>query len=1127
MAAPFWENRDAGLPVEPAADARDAAAEGNEDQADTDETRPPPIGIAPGLPLVPPGAADEGAIQTVGPGSAATRPLRNEIGQLNALAVARLAASDYTAAIDALRRVLNLTPDSPAAHGNLALGLWRARQAPLAEVHARRAIALNPSYLSANRLLAELLRERDAPDALGRYERLLALDPDDYMAHNNAGLIYGKLRRYAEADAALARAQSLRPDEPNIQFNRLMLRRDDSGLAEAIDCSRRALEQQPNSPDVMANFAVVLQFAGRHDEALALYERALAVDPEHRGARFNQSLLLLLLGDYERGWKEYEHRWKVVGVKKPAFAQPEWEGERLDGKTILLHSEQGYGDTIQFLRFVPAIAAVGGRVILRLERPLVRLAASVAGNPIISPTNARLPKFDVWSPMLSLPRILGTRPDAIPAETPYLGVRPPLAERWRRRFSGLPGLKVGLAWAGSPRHVNDFRRSIDPARLAPLFDLPGVSWGSLQVGPPVSGIAALPADKITNLSDELSDFAETAGAILDLDLVITVDTVVAHIAGALNRPAWVLLPFAPDWRWMLDRTDSPWYPSLRLYRQPAPGDWDSTIARVRADLAALAAERVAAQRPVELNPAHRETPGELADSGPGVVVERPSAAPGPLAVEVLSPQRRAELETLARTANAHFQAKRYEECETALRRILALDAVNSSALHVLALTRFHRHDTGEAIDLMPQAIALEPNNPRLKRDYGILLHEAGRFAEARDAIESALALNPHDPATHNSLGAALSALDRPADAIDAYRRALTIRPSYHECWNNLAHAQQLLQRLDDAADSYRHALGIKADYVQAQCNAGLLALLRGDYANGFTQFEWRWQLDIMQPRDFKQPPWQGEPLNGRALLLHAEQGYGDTIQCLRFLPQVTARGARLVLEVPRPLARLATSLDGGGEIVPTGQPLPPFDVHCAFMSLPRVLGTTLENLPAAVPYLHAEANAVKRWSQRLAGAGLKIGIAWAGNPQHSADRRRSIDFERLAPLFEIPGCRFYSLQIGQRAADLAPLPTGKIVDLAQELHDFAETAAVMANLDLVLAVDTAVVHLAGALGRRCWLILPFAPDWRWLTGRSDSPWYPTLRLFRQPSFGDWDAVIAEIAEALASLASMDDPARQS
>jgi len=557
-----------------------------------DQAEPQPLaGVAPGLPITSTDERGLGLIEALAGAPAPGRRPRTVIDQLIGIANEKLDAEDSQGAIDALRRVLNLTPDSPAAHGNLALALWRNKAAPQAEIHCRRALALNPEYVAAHRILAELLRERNAPDALTAYDRLLALSPHSFMAHNNRGLLLNKLGRRRDADASFARALELAPDNPHVRFNQLMVR-PDADLAEARDCCLRALAERPNNLDIMTNLAIVLQFAGRYDEARAQYERVLSIMPDHTGALFNLSLLLLLQGEYPRGWAAYESRWRLLEMKKPPYAEPQWEGEDLHGKTILLNTEQGFGDSILAFRYIPAIVARGARVVLRIDRPLVRLAASLPGNLVITPTKARPPAFDVWCSLLSLPRILGTRIDSIPADVPYLHVRPAIAERWRQRSSELAGLKVGLVWAGSPSHVNDSRRSIELEHLKPLLDVEGATFVSLQAGPRATDAGRLPG-KITDVSAALTDFAETAGAILNLDLVIAVDTAVVHLVGALGKPAWVMLPFSPDWRWLLDRDDSPWYPTLRLYRQPRATDWSSVIARVAADLREYAAAHAA------------------------------------------------------------------------------------------------------------------------------------------------------------------------------------------------------------------------------------------------------------------------------------------------------------------------------------------------------------------------------------------------------------------------------------------------------------------------------------------------------------------------------------------------------
>ena len=1003
-------------------------------------------------------------------------------GAWHLLAIIALRSGDAEAAAKHAERAVALAPQRADCRHTLGFVLKVLRRDAKAEAAFRQAVALDPSFVETHYQLGNLLREAQRPaEAEASYRAVLSLQPDHHQAHNNLGAALGELGRFEEAAEHFRRATELKPDYAESHANLGHALRAIGRPEYAEVACRRALAIAPGFATAHLNLGLALQDLGKLDESLAEFRAAEVAQPDYAKAIASEAIVLLQRGDLAAGWEKYEARWRIGDLPPRNFEQPQWRGEPLAGRTILLHAEQGFGDAIQFLRYVPLVAARGGKVVVEVRKPLIPLTARIAGIDVVA-RGERLPPFDVQCPLMSLPLAFATTLDTIPATIPYLTPAPERAAYWRNRIDVASGLKVGLVWAGSTVHRNDRHRSIPFDALSSLLTVEGTRWFSLQVGPRAADLAARKGLTVADLAPELGDFGETAAVIAALDLVITADTAVAHLAGALGKPAWVMLSFASDWRWMVGRDDSPWYPSMRLFRQPHLGDWASVAASVRAALAERAAQPLPRRR---------------------------------------APTTRAEFAALVRAANEHHQAKRHAECEAVLRCVLEVDPKNSSALHVLALTRFALDDHKQALALMREAIALEPVSAAFHSDLGIMLHGAGEFADSVAATRRSLQFRPEDPATLNSLGAALSALDRVDEAITAYRRALARKPNYYECWANLGHSLQLQMRLDDAADSYRRALGIQYDYPQAQVAAGMLALLRGDFANGFTQYEWRWRLKSMTPRDFTQPAWQGESLEGKTILLHAEQGAGDNVQCLRFVPQVAARGGRLVLELPPNLTRLATSLDGGGEIVTQGQRLPRFDVHCAFMSLPRVLGLTLDTLPAPKAYLRADPAAVRRWAERLAGTGggLKIGIAWAGNPQHAADRRRSIALERFMPLLDVPGTHFYSLQVGERSADLARIAPGKVVDLAPDLKSFADTAAALANLDLVIAVDTSVVHLAGALGRPCWVMIPFSPDWRWLTEREDSPWYPSLRLFRQRTLSDWDEVIARVRDALAERAA--------
>jgi len=408
-----------------------------------------------------------------------------------------------------------------------------------------------------------------------------------------------------------------------------------------------------------------------------------------------------------------------------------------------------------------------------------------------------------------------------------------------------------------------------------------------------------------------------------------------------------------------------------------------------------------------------------------------------------------------------------------------------------------------------RVLALRPNHVASHIGLGVVLRDRGQLEQAVARYERVLALMPDHPEAGHNLGVALVDLGRLEEAISHYERVLAVQPDRAETHYNLAVAVGCQSRYADALACYGRALALKPDYAQAHFNRAHTLLLTGQFDEGWQEYEWRFAV-ARYDRGFDQPLWSGEPLAGRSILLHAEQGFGDTLQFVRYVPAVAERGGRVVLEVPKPLVRLACTVAGVSEVVAAGDPLPAFDCHCPLLSLPRVFKTNLVTIPDAVPYLSVSAEASAAWAERIAAAsGRRVGVAWAGTTLGA------IDLRLLQPLWEVAGINWFSLQIGDRRGDISLLDRVEIADLSLWLTDFAETAAAVCQLDLVISVDTSVAHLAGALGRPTWLLLPRAPDWRWLIEREDSPWYPTARLFRQKKAGDWSSVAREVAAALA------------
>ncbi len=414
------------------------------------------------------------------------------------------------------------------------------------------------------------------------------------------------------------------------------------------------------------------------------------------------------------------------------------------------------------------------------------------------------------------------------------------------------------------------------------------------------------------------------------------------------------------------------------------------------------------------------------------------------------------------------------------------------------------------------------DNPRSAAAYynlGKAYKDQGNFDSAKSCYTDALELDPkHVDSCFNlaNLNRNLGELD---DAISWYEKTLKLAGTHFGALCNMGVAYREKGELSKAEKIYNEAISIKPNFADAYWNLGIVNLLRGDFQEGWKGYEWRWRKSDFAhaKRDFKQPQWDGSSLTGKTILVHAEQGMGDMIQCLRFLPLLAQRGGKVIVECQKELMAIARTVQGVQEVIPRGKPLPFFDVHCPVMTLPSIFVNSLEQIPAAVPYISLDSAVREKWLSILKRdpAQFKVGIVWAGNQQYKNDMNRSCPITVFAKLFNIDRVSFYSLQKGEPAAQLRDAGKfGNVIDTSAELNDFMDTACLMECLDLVISVDTAAAHLAGSLGKNAWTLLPFAPDWRWMLSRNDSPWYPTMRLFRQKKARDWECLIDIVREAL-------------
>ena len=427
----------------------------------------------------------------------------------------------------------------------------------------------------------------------------------------------------------------------------------------------------------------------------------------------------------------------------------------------------------------------------------------------------------------------------------------------------------------------------------------------------------------------------------------------------------------------------------------------------------------------------------------------------------------------------------------------------------------------EAFAAYDKALALKPDLADAWLGRGHAFTGLKRYDEASASYDKALALKPDLAEAWLARGDNFNNHRRYDEAFGAYDKALALKPDLAEAWLSRGNVFKNLGRYDEALAAYDKAQALKPGWAEAQCNEAIVRLVLGDTDYGWKKFECRWDTKLLRglKRNFTQRLWLGDSdIKNKIILIHAEQGLGDTIMGCRYVPMLASLGAKVIAEVQPPLKSLLKNLEGVSMLIGKGETIPRFDVQCPIMSLPLAFKTTVETIPAKVPYLAASNDIVEKWRSKLAGAEIKVGIAWAGNPNHPGDLDRSIPLKNILPIVGLKGARYFSLQKDLRDDDREMLDANsQIVRLDQEMNDFEDTAAIMMSLDLVISCDTSIVHLAGALSRPIWVLLPFDPDWRWLLNRNDSPWYPTARVFRQLNAGEWSTVTDDVYLELQKL----------
>ncbi|MFZ1987124.1 MAG: tetratricopeptide repeat protein [Desulfatitalea sp.] len=826
------------------------------------------------------------------------------------------------------------------------------------------------------------------------------------------------------------------------------------------------------------------------------------------------------------------------------------------GKTVLVYDEQGFGDVFLFMRYLPQLKKAGAHLVLETRPALVSIFKSlphidelVMRHPSVHPNTA----CDYCIPLASLPGRLGTRLTTIPADVPYLHADPGLIAHWARRMAK-GAFKIGAVWSGSNL---DPSRNLDLALLSPLAEVKEIAIYGLQKQPASEVSRTVPdCPWMDNLGPELRDFSDTAAVIANCDLILAIDTAAAHLAGAMAAPTWVLLPCIPDWRWFLNRDESPWYPTMRLFRQHHPGQWTLPVCRVLSELRQFVARK--------LTPLSSHTTPKVANRKTAETFYYQAQSlqqDGRIDQAIDGYEKAIEADPALMEAHynlgvQYYQQSRWTEAAACFQTALAIAPDFAHAAYNLAATYDKSNLRSAAIAAYRQTLAIKPTFASAAYNLGLLLFGDGRHPDAVEAFRKAVTNDPNHYQAYNNLGLACHHAGWLDEAIKSFEEAIQIKPDFVPAYHNLGNvymdrdqwdrtiyyyrealdynyqdpiAHQAMGKLylesldfDNARLHFEKALTLQPNNAEANCDLAYVCLMQEDYLEGWKHLHWRFKCTDshirIYPYKFNLPAWDGARFENQTLLVHCEQGLGDTIQFARFIPLVKSLGGQVLLQVQPALQPLFHGFPGVDQLLALTDRQPSelgADMVIPLMSIPECLRITTAKISNKVPYLYADVAKAKQWQSIIHSRTFNIGVVWAGNPIQVTNPRRTCRPDDFLSISRLPGVRLYSLQKNRDTSEYAHLvDCGAMIHLGDHLKDFGDTAAAISNMDLIITVDTSVAHLAGAMGHPVWILLCHRPDWRWGLKGAGNDWYPSARLFRQPKMGAWEPLFEMVRDAL-------------
>lgn len=1097
------------------------------------------------------------------------------------------------------RKLLAENSNQPGIMLNLALLLARTAERPEQAIDVLNdAVALHPEWVEARLLLCDCLcavdRQEDARKQLREALQLGAEDVQLWLRY--ADFLTGE---QAYLEVALLEGK-LGQNGVHLVASAIDL----LGLGEAADVlfSRvvNAISEQgdPQSLAMVDRYqAYGLLVRQRYEEALAHYERAVRILPKHESPHFGYGWTLLSLRRYKEAWPHFWHRSRLFWLRDREI--PEWRGEPLAGKVLYVHSEQGAGDVINSLRFLPVLREMGAKIVFDTYLDVLALLAQTEGaRQTDDDLTEATPDYQVR--LMDVPVMLNWGLSDIP-NLPYLSPAPNLIAHWEGVLEEVSPrrpdkLRVGLVWAGNPLQRNDVNRSMALSDFAPLACMPGIEWVSLQKGAGAIELTSVPDGMpLTALGERLDTFGDTAAAISHLDLVITVCTSVAHVAGAMGKPVWILVTARhPDYRWHEDGDSSEWYPSARLFRLQQPGQWRSLVReQLRPALASLLQSQLwsnlSLQRQHELSwlagtgmDVHQATDWvshlsserdwlnavdfaiEYEESFGQDLLWRVLCQAEGAARKAIQNGRirrlvaRSEWDHLVALANELSQKGELNRqgCRLWFDALISADRPDEATAVLEVLGRYgldgewqyrrgrlavRQGDNTQAEEAFTEAVRLLPRHALAHNDLAVLLAAAGAEERALALYQRAVMLNPlvplpwkniallaaargahclaeaaalkyhelqQDGFSADVVGIALTKSGRLEEAAKYHKQAVELEPSHMQIQANAGWALGKLQRFDESLRHLRTATRLPGTSQGAWMGLAWELLARGEMGEGWDAYE-----RGMSAKDTVMREWRGEPLNGKRLLVYQDQGYGDLFQFVHLIRELEGE---VTLAVYHLAHKLLNEQDYPCKVIRIEEvdwSKNQYDYYVAQMKLPRWLHADLVEPVIRPPYLCAPQDRVAYWADRLASFKQpKIGFVWSGSSRFSGNATRSTNLSDWKAVGQVEEVCLFSLQKDEASNQALQVEGFHLENIAPELDSFAETAAVMMNMNLIISTCTAVAHLAGALGRPVWVLIPSdGPDWRWLRDRDDCPWYPSTRLFRKQATESWSDLMERVS----------------